>query len=124
MAANRTDVRETRISGVSVMSENPTWQPKRAVVMGATGGLGTAFVQHLSISADIQQVYCLSRSGISPTEPNTTALVADYERPGTLEAASGTIAAEGPLDLVIVATGLLHANDEFGPEKSLRDLYY
>ena len=27
-----------------------------------------------------------------------------------------------PLDLVIVATGLLHAEDGFGPEKSLRDL--
>ncbi|NKB54381.1 MAG: SDR family NAD(P)-dependent oxidoreductase [Rhizobiaceae bacterium] len=28
----------------------------------------------------------------------------------------------GPLDLVIVATGLLHAADGFGPEKSLRQL--
>ncbi len=43
----------------------------------------------------------------------------DYAEPDTIAEAAGSIG--GPLDLVIVATGLLH-DGEFGPEKSLRDL--
>ncbi len=87
------------------------WTPKRCAVIGATGGLGSAFADALEAREGMEEVVRLSRSG--PVR-------LDYAEPDTIGAAADTVG--GQLDLVIVATGLLHAEDGFGPEKSLRDL--
>ena len=76
----------------------------RAVVIGASGGIGAAFVDLLR---DRGEVVALNRADLDLTDP-----------------ASITVAAErigGPLDLLVVATGMLH-DASGGPEKSLRDL--
>ncbi|MEO1397690.1 MAG: SDR family NAD(P)-dependent oxidoreductase [Pseudomonadota bacterium] len=98
------------------------WTVKRAVVVGASGGLGEAFVDHLVVRPGIEQVYALSRSGVTHASGLVTSLITNYEQPETLARAADTIETDGPLDLIIVATGLLHADDGFGPEKSLRDI--
>ena len=76
----------------------------RAVVIGASGGIGSAFVDLLR---DRGEVIALARADLDLTDPASIAAAA---------ARTG-----GPLDLVIVATGLLH-DAHGGPEKSLRDL--
>lgn len=76
----------------------------RAVVVGASGGIGAAFVDLLR---DRGEVIGLTRTDIDLTDP------------ASITATAARIGA--PLDLVIVATGMLH-DASGGPEKSLRDL--
>ena len=76
----------------------------RAVVVGAGGGIGAAFVAAL---AGRGEVIGLNRAGLDLTDP------------ASITAAAAKIG--GLLDLVIVATGLLH-DASGGPEKALRDL--
>ena len=80
-----------------------------ALVVGATGGIGRALVEALEASGRFATVHGASRGGRR---------VIDYDRPGTVPAAFEDL---GELDLVVVATGLLHEGD-LQPEKSMRAL--
>lgn len=76
----------------------------RAVVVGAGGGIGSAFVDLLR---ERGVVIPLARADLDLTDQ------------ASITAAAALI--DGPLDLVIVATGTLH-DTAGGPEKALRDL--
>ncbi|MEL6947056.1 MAG: SDR family NAD(P)-dependent oxidoreductase [Pseudomonadota bacterium] len=93
-----------------------------AVVLGASGGIGAAFVENLAARDRVEHVFALSRTAPTTTSSKTTSLITDYTAPETLAAAAAHIAQAGPLDLVIIATGILHGDEGFAPEKSLRDL--
>lgn len=98
------------------------WRPKNCVVVGATGGIGRAFVGHLATRESVETIHCFSRGGKGPVDSEKIETgVLDYSNSDTIVEALQQALASGPLDLVIVATGLLHDGD-FGPEKSLRDL--
>ncbi len=76
----------------------------RAVIVGASGGIGGVLVDLLRPRAT---VVALARPDLDLTDPTSiTAVAAAFDE---------------PLDLVIVATGVLH-DAAGGPEKSLRDL--
>ena len=75
-----------------------------AVIVGANGGIGAAFADALRSRGTVK---ALGRADLDLTDP------------ASITAAAA--ATDGPLDLVIVATGLLH-DAAGGPEKSLRDL--
>lgn len=99
------------------------WKIKNCAIVGASGGIGTAFVEHLRQHVDVENIHCLSRSGMfSSNDVRISNHVLDYEKPETISEAAAQIKNEPPLDLIIVATGLLHDEDGFGPEKSLRQL--
>ncbi|KZC97458.1 MULTISPECIES: SDR family oxidoreductase [unclassified Thalassospira] len=84
-----------------------------AVVCGATGGIGKAFVDHLQASGRFSGVIALSRS-------NSPAL--DFDRPETVaECADYVKTLGGEVRLIIDATGYLH-DENFQPEKSLRQI--
>ena len=76
----------------------------RVVIVGASGGIGGAFVDLLRPRGT---VVALARADLDLTDPSSITA-----------AATGI---DEPLDLVIVATGVLH-DAAGGPEKSLRDL--
>ena len=78
-----------------------------AVVVGANGGIGAAFVAQLRASPQVAAVHALTRADLDLTDP------------ASISAAAAAIAA--PLDLVIVATGMLH-DARSGPERALREL--
>lgn len=79
----------------------PSFGPDlRAVVIGAGGGIGGALVAALE---DRGEVFALQRADLDLTDPTS------------ITAAAARI--DGPLDFVIVATGVLGT-----PEKALRDL--
>lgn len=99
------------------------WIPKRCVVVGASGGIGSAFVDHLLARDSVEQVYGFARSMSRAANPERLVWGRlDYADTATIEAAAEQVKEDGQIDLVIVATGLLHAEDGFGPEKSLRQL--
>lgn len=78
-----------------------------AVIIGANGGIGRAFADLLDADAGFAQVTRLARPAF------------DLSDPASIAAAAAALPA--PPDLVIVATGVLHAPG-LAPEKALRDL--
>ena len=83
-----------------------------AVVIGASGGLGSALFRPLARSSRFGQVVGLSRSAGSIDLTNEQSIAT---------AAAAIKAIDMPLRLVLVATGLLH-DDQLQPEKSWRHL--
>ncbi|MFN3613930.1 MAG: SDR family NAD(P)-dependent oxidoreductase [Rubrimonas sp.] len=84
-------------------------QGARAAVIGASGGIGGAIVDLLRADPGFSEVLGFSRRGTPPLDVTDEASIA--------AAAAGA----GELDLVFVATGLLHDGD-FRPEKDMRAL--
>ena len=80
----------------------------KAIVIGATGGIGAALAAGLEERR--WSVVRLSRGSWPPLD-----LLDDR----SIEQAAATLADDGPFDLIILATGVLHG-DGVEPEKSLR----
>ena len=88
-----------------------TWQ--HAAVIGASGGIGAALVDALRASGC--EVHPLMRSA------QQTEQFIDIEDEVSIAAAAQRLSTAGPLDLVIVATGLLQGGG-VTPEKRWNDL--
>jgi NAD(P)-dependent dehydrogenase (short-subunit alcohol dehydrogenase family) len=86
----------------------------RALVFGAGGGIGAAFVTELGAHPRVAAVHAAARSAASPW-------AFDLKDEASIEAVAKSAAAEGPLDLVLVATGVLHS-PTLRPEKTWRSL--
>ncbi len=93
----------------------------RAVILGASGGIGSAFVDLVSSTPQSGEVIALSRTSSKAPRHNLREFQFDYAHPETLDAVANTLKSGPPLDLVIVATGFLH-NEVIQPEKSNRQL--
>ena len=89
-----------------------------AVVIGAGGGIGGALVTALEASGRYDRVHALSRSP-RPDGPCVAGGFIDITDEPSIGRAPNRIGA--PLDLVIIATGILHEDGRM-PEKALRDL--
>lgn len=92
----------------------------RAVVFGATGGLGAAFVQRLRDDPRCGVVFAASRQGVEVA--GAPALGFDLDQPDSIDSAMAQAAEDGPLHLVIAATGGLHSQGVMAPEKSWRQI--
>jgi NAD(P)-dependent dehydrogenase (short-subunit alcohol dehydrogenase family) len=86
----------------------------RALVIGASGGIGQAMVQHLTNAPHCAEVVGMHRL----SEP-----CIDFDIEASIASAAKTLEAGGKFHLIINATGLLH-NTAFSPEKKLGDLSY
>jgi NAD(P)-dependent dehydrogenase (short-subunit alcohol dehydrogenase family) len=86
----------------------------RALVIGASGGLGQAFVQLLQANPRCAEVVALSRQ---------SSLRLDFDDEASVAVAAQALATGGKFHLIINAAGLLH-NADFMPEKKLADLSY
>jgi NAD(P)-dependent dehydrogenase (short-subunit alcohol dehydrogenase family) len=84
----------------------------RAVVIGARGALGSAFVQQLQADPRCASVAGLHRASVPAI---------DYGRDGSVADAAAALRGDGPFHLVLVATGVLHG-PALTPEKRLTDL--
>jgi len=87
-------------------------RPRRAVVVGASGGIGAALAS--AMAAQGFEVHGAARSGAG-------LVPLDLTDGDSIAAAAATIGADGPIDRVIVATGLLQSAS-VKPEKRWRDL--
>jgi NAD(P)-dependent dehydrogenase (short-subunit alcohol dehydrogenase family) len=90
-------------------------------VAGASGGIGAEFVRQLAADERVASVYALARSPIEFAHDNVTGLEMDIGDEDSIAAAAGAMS-RCELDLVIVATGVLHRGTAVRPEKSLRDI--
>ena len=90
----------------------------RAAIIGANGAIGHALVALLAADARFEVVHALSRvpgDNDGPVHHGTI----DIAHPGSIAAAAEAVG--GPLDLILITTGLLHETGR-GPERSLREL--
>jgi NAD(P)-dependent dehydrogenase (short-subunit alcohol dehydrogenase family) len=94
-------------------------RPARAVVVGASGGIGGALVARLAV-ADFEAVHAWSRRAASPPEGVAASRI-DLTDEASIAAAVATLDGGAPLRLVMAATGLLH-DGATRPEKSMRAL--
>ena len=90
-------------------------------VIGASGAIGGAIVEQLAHLNPNAWLTAFSRRHITFSNPRINFRELDYENEAEIESAAAWAAERVPLDLIIVACGLLH-DDEIMPEKSMRDL--
>lgn len=102
-------------------SFNGFHRPLRAAVIGANGGIGEALCAALAAHAEVATVFGFARQAPSPLSPTMVGGTLDLADEPSIAAAATLAAADGPLDLVIVATGLLHAPG-LQPEKRWESL--
>lgn len=93
----------------------------RAIIIGASGGIGSAFVRHLADDPRCAGVIALSRSGRAAEGAKITSGRIDLEDPASIDAAMEAAFADGPVHLVIAASGILHEGD-LSPEKTWRHI--
>lgn len=91
-------------------------------VIGASGGIGRAFTELLAADESVQSVHALSRSAIDWGNGKVHHQHLDLTDEASIEKAASAASAESALDLVIVASGILHRGSQVQPEKTLRDL--
>ena len=89
------------------------------VVFGASGAIGAEFVCQLSKKYPEAKVYAFARKVEFREVGNIHFQSVDYTEEGALERAAESI--EGEIDLLIVATGMLHG-DGVMPEKSIAEV--
>ncbi len=85
---------------------------KNIAVIGSSGGIGQAFVNILSRQYSNANLYPFSRTGEYQI---------NYASEESIAEAANIASNKGPLDLVIVANGMLHSK-EIMPEKSIKEL--
>lgn len=91
--------------------------PIRAIIFGASGGIGAAFYKLLSAQPAV--AVCLGTRHLSSHDPGLAVL--DLRCEADIERCAADWAAQGPFHLIINATGLLHSTS-IQPEKRMRDL--
>jgi len=89
----------------------------RVAIIGASGGIGEALVNQLKNDSRVSQLYPISR-----TKTFGETIMMNYDDEETISAAAEFIKVDGPLDLVIVASGLLHNSSGLYPEKTFKSL--
>jgi NAD(P)-dependent dehydrogenase (short-subunit alcohol dehydrogenase family) len=105
---------------MSVETTPPT--PIVAVVIGASGGIGSAFVEALCADAGFTHIFALSRSLQEFDDHRVQSLYIDLENETSIANAALVCARAGPCHVLINAVGVLHGPDGIKPEKALKEL--
>ena len=92
---------------------------KNIAIIGAGGGIGHAVLHQCGAQYPAACIYTLSRTPLNNLPQNCQGLTIDITDETSIEAAADKI--EASLDLIFVATGILHG-EAIHPEKALRDL--
>jgi NAD(P)-dependent dehydrogenase (short-subunit alcohol dehydrogenase family) len=101
---------------------NSFHHPANVVVIGATGGIGNALVSVLHADAHVGKVSTITRAPLLPDVPGIDKHTLDFNDEAGIASVARACATPDPIDLVIVATGILHKEPDIGPEKRIADL--
>ena len=92
------------------------------VVIGANGGLGKAFVKAFEADERVHSIYAFSRNTKRSTRKKTNFSSIDIEDEESIKQAANLSSSDKKIDLVIVATGILHREAIIKPEKSIAQI--
>lgn len=93
------------------------------VVIGASGGIGSALVAELAAEPAVKRVFAAARATLVDLPPKARAVQIDLADEASIERAAAECAASDGLDAVIVASGVLHdAAARLRPEKRFADI--
>jgi NAD(P)-dependent dehydrogenase (short-subunit alcohol dehydrogenase family) len=84
----------------------------KALVIGSSGGIGQSFMDQLKSDTACAKVTGISRQSSPPLH---------LEDENSIAQAANSLKQEGPFDLILVSTGILHSPN-ISPEKKLSDL--
>lgn len=105
------------------MSEqSPSASDRSAVVIGASGGIGSALVAALASDPSIGHVFAASRSQPGTLPAGAEPVAIDITDEASIEKAAVRCRLDAGLDLIIVASGVLHEGERFLPEKSWSEI--
>lgn len=107
-------------SSVTRLTTFPT--DSNVAVIGATGGIGSALLRLLSNDSHVARICAFSRSGEISGFADVEAGRIDLEDEDTIAEAAVKASREGPLDLILVATGILWQAEHLRPEKAMREI--
>lgn len=92
------------------------------VVVGASGGIGSEFVRQLAADARVERVHALSRALSESRDDKVLPGTIDFNDEDSIRLAAENAASREDIDIVVVATGILHRGKTIQPEKSLGDI--
>jgi NAD(P)-dependent dehydrogenase (short-subunit alcohol dehydrogenase family) len=94
----------------------------RVVIVGANGGIGSALVDTLASDERVAQVFALSRRSATGAGALVEPVIVDITDEQSVRSAATICGEPGPVDLVVIATGMLHRPADIQPEKRLKDI--
>ncbi len=92
------------------------------VVIGASGGVGAAVTQLLEADQSVTRIHAFSRKATSSPHGKVHRHTIDLLDEESIKAAVQFATAESPIDIVFLATGILHRDPAVQPEKTMRAL--
>ena len=97
-------------------------RPMQVAIIGASGAIGRALTEFLAARDEVGRIFACSRSGRVPGHAKVVHQPLDLEDEASIAGAAAAAArTSGELDLVLVATGILH-DGGLVPEKTWRAL--
>ena len=95
---------------------------KNIAIIGSSGAIGNAFVEHYIKDSSVENIFTFSRNATDHVSEKVTSFEIDVESQDSIEKAAGQVK-DHIIDRIIIASGILHT-ESFGPEKSIKDLNY
>ncbi|WP_135077162.1 SDR family NAD(P)-dependent oxidoreductase [Terasakiella sp. SH-1] len=92
------------------------------MVFGASGGVGRALLDKILEFPSVERVFAGSRTEVTHPSKKVVSFYFDFDDEEKIKQAIEFAAMEKPLDLIVVATGILSEAYGIAPEKSLKEL--
>ena len=95
---------------------------KTVAVIGSSGAIGSAFCKSLLEDHSIEKIYKFARNNIDKDSYNEINISIDIEDEDSIKKAIEEVSEDTRFDLIFVATGILHDDNNIFPEKSIKDI--
>ena len=95
---------------------------KKVAVIGSSGAIGNAVAEILLDDDEIETIYKFSRNDPKENSDRVKNLFLDIEDEESIKNCIKNLPENIKFDLIFVATGILHNNNDIFPEKSIKDI--
>ena len=95
---------------------------KKVAIIGSSGAIGNAVAEILLDDDEIETIYKFSRNDPKENSDRVKNLFLDIEDEESIKNCIKNLPEDIKFDLIFVATGILHNNNDIFPEKSIKDI--